>query len=267
VNRRLGRIGLRIATIGVLAFIYVPLLVVVAYAFNSSGTTSWPPAGFTTRWLESALQNTGLRDAFVTSVAIALGASVIALILGSLAAFAVARYRFFGREAISFVVVFPIALPGIVTGMALSTTFATTGLPLGFLSIVIGHATFCIVLVYNNVIARLRRTGRSLEEASADLGADAWETFRRVSFPAIRSAMLAGTLLAFALSFDEVIVTIFTAGGVTTLPIWIFQSFRLANQVPLVNVAGLAAILLSVIPVYLASRLTADPGAVAGART
>ncbi|MGZ8438177.1 MAG: ABC transporter permease [Candidatus Limnocylindrales bacterium] len=267
MNGRPGRIALRIATIGVLAFIYVPILVVVAYAFNSSGTTSWPPAGFTTRWVETALANTGLRDAFVTSIGIALGASAIALLLGSLAAFAVARYRFFGREAISFVVVFPIALPGIVTGIALSTTFATTGLPLGFLSIVIGHATFCIVLVYNNVIARVRRTGRSLEEASADLGADAWETFRRVTFPAIRSAMLAGTLLAFALSFDEVIVTIFTAGGVTTLPIWIFQSFRLANQVPLVNVAGLAAILLSVIPVYLASRLTADPGAVAGART
>jgi len=267
VNGRLGRIALRIATTGVLAFIYVPILVVVAYAFNSRGTTSWPPAGFTTHWVETALANTGLRDAFVTSIGIALGASTVALVLGSLAAFAVARYRFFGREAISFVVVFPIALPGIVTGMALSTTFATTGLPLGFLSIVIGHATFCVVLVYNNVIARLRRTGRSLEEASADLGADAWETFRRVTFPGIRSAMLAGTLLAFALSFDEVIVTIFTAGGVTTLPIWIFQSFRLANQVPLVNVAGLAAILLSVIPVYLASRLTADPGAVAGART
>ncbi len=267
MNGRLGRIALRLATIGVLAFIYVPILVVVAYAFNSSGTTSWPPAGFTTKWVETALANSGLRDAFITSLAIALGASVIALALGSLAALAVARYRFFGREAISFVVVFPIALPGIVTGMALSTTFATTGLPLGFLSIVIGHATFCIVLVYNNVIARLRRTGRSLEEASADLGADAWETFRRVSFPAIRSAMLAGTLLAFALSFDEVIVTIFTAGGVTTLPIWIFQSFRLANQVPLVNVAGLAAILLSVIPVYLASRLTTDSGAVPGART
>ena len=267
MNGRLGRIGLRIATAAVLAFVYVPILVVVAYAFNSSGSTSWPPAGFTTHWVESALANSGLRDAFVTSIAIALGASLIALVLGSLGALAVARYRFFGREAISFVVVFPIALPGIVTGMALSTTFATTGVPLGFLSIVIGHATFCIVLVYNNVIARLRRTGRSLEEASADLGADAWETFRRVSFPQIRSAMLAGTLLAFALSFDEVIVTIFTAGGVTTLPIWIFQSFRLANQVPLVNVAGLAAILLSVIPVYLASRLTADPAAVAGART
>ena len=264
---RLGRIALRAATIAVLAFIYVPLLVVVAYAFNSRGTTAWPPAGFTTRWVEAALTNSGLREAFVTSIGIALGASLIALILGSLAAFAVARYRFFGREAISFVVVFPIALPGIVTGMALSTTFATTGLPLGFLAIVVGHATFCIVLVYNNVLARLRRTGASLEEASADLGADTWQTLRRVTFPAVRSAMLAGSLLAFALSFDEVIVTIFTAGGVTTLPIWIFQSFRLANQVPLVNVAGLAAILLSVIPVYVASRLTQDAGGVTGART
>jgi len=267
VNGRPSRIALRAATVAVLTFIYVPLLVVVAYAFNSSGTTAWPPAGFTTRWIEAALANTGLRDAFATSIGIAFGASTIALALGSLASFAVAHYRFFGRETISFVVVLPIALPGIVTGMALSTTFATTGLPLGFLAIVIGHATFCVVLVYNNVLARIRRTGRSLEEASADLGADAWQTFRRVTLPAVRSAMLAGALLAFALSFDEVIVTIFTAGGVTTLPIWIFQSFRLANQVPLVNVAGLAAILLSLIPVYLASRLTADPAAVAGART
>ena len=267
MSSRLSRVALRAATLAVLAFIYVPLLVVVAYAFNSRGTTSWPPAGFTTHWVALALENTGLRAAFTTSIAIALGASAIALLLGSLAAFAVARYRFFGREAISFVVVFPIALPGIVTGMALSTTFATTGLPLGFLAIVVGHATFCIVLVYNNVLARLRRTGASLEEASADLGADTFQTFRRVTFPAVRSAMLAGALLAFALSFDEVIVTIFTAGGVTTLPIWIFQSFRLANQVPLVNVAGLAAILLSVIPVYAASRLTQDSGGVAGART
>jgi putative spermidine/putrescine transport system permease protein len=163
---------------------------------------------------------------------------------------------------VSFVVIFPIALPGIVTGMALSTTFATTGLPLGILAIVIGHATFCIVLVYNNVIARLRRTAASQEEASADLGADSWQTFRYIPFPTIRSAILAGALLAFALSFDEVIVTIFVAGGVKTLPIWIFQSFRLANQVALVNVAGLVAILLSVAPVYLATRLTRDTGAV-----
>jgi putative spermidine/putrescine transport system permease protein len=262
VNARIGTIGLRLATLAVLGFIYVPLMVVVVYAFNDRGTITWPPAQYSLRWVQLALENTGLQDAFITSIAIAIGAALVALVLGSLAAFAVARYSFFGRSAISFVVVFPIALPGIVTGMALSTTFATVGLPLGALAIIIGHATFCIVLVFNNVVARLRRTGRSQEEASADLGADSWQTFRYVTFPAVRSAMLAGALLAFALSFDEVIVTIFTAGGVQTLPIWIFRSFRLANQVALVNVAGLAAILLSVIPVYVASRLVGDAGAV-----
>jgi len=262
-----GRIGLRVVSALVLLFIYTPLVLVVIYAFSSSGTAAWPPVGFTLRWFGDALENTGLRQAFLTSLVAALGASMIALVLGSLAAFAVARYRFFGRETISFVVIFPIALPGIVTGMALSSTFATLDVTLGLATIIIGHATFCIVLVYNNVIARLRRTARSLEEASADLGGDTWQTFRYVTFPSLRSAMLAGALLAFALSFDEVIVTIFAAGGVKTLPIWIFQSFRLAQQVSLVNVAGLAAILLSVIPVYVASRLTQDTGGVAGART
>jgi putative spermidine/putrescine transport system permease protein len=261
-----ARILLRAATIAVLAFIYVPLVLVVLYAFNSAGTASWPPAGFTLHWFREALENTGLRDAFLTSVLVALCASAIAVVLGTLLSLGVARYRFFGREAISFVVIFPIALPGIVTGMALSTTFATTGFPLGFAAIVVGHATFCVVLVYNNVLARLRRVSRSYEEASSDLGADTFMTFRRISFPAMRTAMIAGALLAFALSFDEVIVTIFTAGGVKTLPIWIFQSFRLANQVPLVNVAGMVAILLSVIPVYLASRISSDGGVLAGAK-
>jgi len=253
---------LRVATGAVLFFMYVPLALVVIYAFSDNGTSAWPPTSLSTKWIELAIANTGLRDAFLTSIVVALGASVIALLLGSLAALAVARHQFFGREIVSFVVIFPIALPGIVTGMALSTTFATTGLPLGVLAIVIGHATFCIVLVYNNVIARLRRTAASQEEASADLGADSWQTFRYITLPSIRSAILAGALLAFALSFDEVIVTIFVAGGVKTLPIWIFQSFRLANQVALVNVAGLVAILLSVVPVYLATRLTRDTGAV-----
>lgn len=258
----LGRFGLRLATAAVLVFMYFPLALIVAYAFNASGTSAWPPSGFSLRWVELAVQNTGLQQAFLTSLAAALGATLIALLLGTLAALAVARNRFFGREVVSFVVIFPIALPGIVTGMALSTTFATAGLPLGLFAIIVGHATFCIVLVYNNAIARLRRVSASLEEASADLGADTWQTFRRITLPSIRSAMLAGSLLAFALSFDEVIVTIFLAGGVKTLPIWIFQSFRLANQVALVNVAGLVAILLSVIPVYVATRLTRDTGAV-----
>jgi putative spermidine/putrescine transport system permease protein len=257
---RVGRVGLRISTGLVLGFIYLPLALVVIYAFNSSGTSAWPPAGFTLGWVSEAIENTGLRAAFMTSIAVALGATAIALVLGSLAAMAVGRYRFFGRETISFIVIFPIALPGIVTGMALSTTFATLDMPLGLFTVVSGHATFCIVLVYNNAIARLRRTSRSFEEASTDLGADSFQTFRYVTFPAVRTALMAGALLAFALSFDEVIVTIFVAGGLKTLPLWIFQSFRLANQVPLVNVAGLVAILLSVIPVYIASRITSGEG-------
>jgi putative spermidine/putrescine transport system permease protein len=244
-----------------LVFVYFPIALIFIYAFNAGTTQSWPPVGFTVKWFGEAIRNTGLQQAFLTSVTVALGATTIALLLGTLAAMAIGRYRFFGRESISFVVIFPIALPGIVTGMALSSTFAQIGFPLGWFTIVVGHATFCIVLVYNNAIARLRRTSASFEEASADLGADTFTTFRRVTFPALRSAMLAGALLAFALSFDEIIVTIFTAGGVKTLPIWIFQSFRLANQVPLVNVAGVVAILLSVIPVYLASRVTGEGAA------
>jgi putative spermidine/putrescine transport system permease protein len=261
---RSARIALGIAAILILLFIYIPIALIFVYSFNSGTTPAWPPVGFTLDWWAIAVGNTGLQQAFLTSLTAALGATSIALVLGTLAAIGVSRYAFFGRETISFVVVLPIALPGIVTGMALSTTFAQIGFPLGFFSIVVGHATFCIVIIYNNAVARLRRVARSYEEASADLGADSWMTFRHVTFPALRSAMLAGALLAFALSFDEVIVTIFTAGGVKTLPIWIFQSFRLANQVPLVNVAGVVAILLSVVPVYVATRLSS---AVVGART
>ncbi len=257
---RAARTVLTIAAALILLFIYVPIVLIAVYSFNSGTTPAWPPVGLTLHWWSEAIRNTGLQQAFLTSIAAALGATAIAMILGTLASMAVARYRFFGQESISLVVILPIALPGIVTGMALSTTFAQVGIPLGFFAIIIGHATFCIVIVYNNAVARLRRTSQSLEEASADLGADSFQTFRYVTFPAMRSALLAGGLLAFALSFDEVIVTIFTAGGVKTLPIWIFQSFRLANQVPLVNVAGMVAILLSVVPVYLATRLSATTG-------
>jgi putative spermidine/putrescine transport system permease protein len=252
----LARVLLRGITLVILGFIYIPIALIFVYSFNAASNAAWPPAGFTLDWWAAAAGNTGLRQAFLTSLSVALGATAIALVLGTLAAFAVARYRFFGRETISFIVVFPIALPGIVTGMAFSRTFAETGFTLGWMAIVVSHATFCVVLVYNNAIARLRRTSQSLEEASADLGADTWTTFRYVTFPQLRSALLAGGLLAFALSFDEIIVTIFTAGGVKTLPIWIFQSFRLNNQVPIVNVAGAVAILLSVVPVYVATRLS-----------
>jgi putative spermidine/putrescine transport system permease protein len=253
---------LRLGTALTLAFIYLPLIIVGLYAFNSSRVQAWPIDGVTLRWFERAIDNPGARDALWLSLKAATGATLLALLLGTLASLAVVRYRFFGRETISFLVILPIALPGIVTGMALNATFNTAGLTLGLFSIVVGHATFCIVVVYNNVVARLRRTQQSLEEASADLGADAWQTFRHITFPQLRTALLAGALLAFALSFDEVIVTTFTAGPDMTLPIWILSNLSRPNQLPVVNVVAVFLILLSTIPVYLATRLARETGAV-----
>lgn len=253
------RIALRITTAITLAFIYIPIGVIVLYSFNGSRVASWPITEFTTEWYAKALQDPGIRAALLASLQAAVGATAIALLLGTLLAFAVQRFRFFGREAISFVVILPLALPGIVTGIALNTAFRAIGLDFGMLTIIIGHATFCVVVIYNNAIARLRRTVRTTEEASMDLGADTFSTFARVTFPAIRTALLAGALLAFALSFDEIIVTNFTAGaGTQTLPIWIFNNYQRPNQLPLVNVAAVLVLVLSIIPVYFASRLSSD---------
>jgi putative spermidine/putrescine transport system permease protein len=252
----------RLGTAITLAFIYIPLFVILLYAFNERRVQTWPIEGLTLEWFDRAFNNPGVRDALWMSVKAGIGATTLALLLGTLAALAVARYRFFGRETISFLVILPIALPGIVTGMALNATFNEVlepfGVELGLFTIIVGHATFCIVVVYNNVIARLRRVGGSLEEASADLGADTWQTFRLVTLPSLRSAMLAGALLAFALSFDEIIVTTFTAGADQTLPIWIYSNIQRPNQVPIVNVVAVMVILLSMIPVYFAQRLTRD---------
>ena len=259
---RATRIGLRLATGGLLAFIYIPILLIVLYSFNSSRIATWPIAGLTLEWYGKALQDEGIRSAMLTSIVAAIGATTIALVLGTLIALAVQRYRFFGRETVSLLVILPIALPGIVTGIALNTAFRAIGLELGMLTIIVGHATFCVVVIYNNAIARLRRTGGSFEEASADLGADTFHTFRRVTFPALRTSLVAGALLAFALSFDEIIVTNFTAGaGIQTLPIWIFSNYSRPNQLPLVNVAAVIVLVLSLIPVYLATRITHGEGA------
>jgi putative spermidine/putrescine transport system permease protein len=256
------RIGLRIAVAITLAFIYIPLIVIAVNAFSTSNTIEWPPPGFTTHWFSEAVNDSGVKDAFWTSIKVGLAATAIALLLGTLASFAVARHRFFGRETVSFLVVLPIALPGIVTGVALSNTFTQVwGIPLSLLTVIIAHATFCIVVVYNNVIARLRRTSASFEEASADLGAHTWQTFRFITAPNMVTAMVAGGLLAFALSFDEIIVTRFVIGpGEETLPLWIFDNIFRPHQAPIVNVVALIVVLLSIIPVYLAHRLTREEG-------
>jgi putative spermidine/putrescine transport system permease protein len=249
-----------IATIGVLVFLYVPILTIFLYAFNADRGQTWPITEWTTHWFGDAIANRDVRDAFLLSLEAALGATFIAMVLGTLAAFAVHRFRFFGRETISFVLLLPLALPGIVTGMALNATFNTIGLRFSILTIIVGHATFCVVVVYNNVVARLRRSSSSIQEASMDLGADSWQTFRYVTFPVVRTALLAGGLLAFALSFDEVIVTYFTAGTQRTLPLWIFNNLQLPNQRPIVNVVAVLVILLSAIPVWISQRLASEGG-------
>jgi len=256
------RLVLRIVTAATLLFIYLPIALIVIYAFNTNRVPTWPPAGFTLDWFGKAAQSSEIRDSLSLSIQAATGATLVALVLGTLAAFAVHRFRFFGRETVSFLVILPIALPGIVTGIALATAFKTIGVQFGLLTIVVAHATFCVVTVYNNSIARLRRTSHSLEEASMDLGADTWQTFRHVTFPSLRTALLAGGLLAFALSFDEIIVTLLVAGPQQTLPIWIFNNYLRPNQAPVVNVVALLAIALSVIPVYLASRISSEAAGV-----
>ncbi len=261
-------IALRLATMGILAFIYIPIGIIVLYSFNAAKVATWPITSFTVDWYIKAFNDAGIRSAVGNSVEAAIGATLLALLFGSLLALAVGRHSFFGRESIALIVILPLALPGIVTGLALNTAFRTIGFPFGLFTIIVGHATFCVVVMYNNAIARLRRTSRSYEEASGDLGADTFMTFRRITFPAIRTALVAGAMLAFALSFDEIIVTNFLSGpGVQTLPIWIFNNYSRPNQLPLVNVAAVLVLLASIIPVYIASRLTADPSAVPGART
>jgi putative spermidine/putrescine transport system permease protein len=262
------RATLRLSTVLILAFIYLPIGIIVLYSFNAAKVATWPITSFTLDWYVKAFNDAGIRSSFATSVEVAIGATIMAVVLGSLLALAVSRFRFFGRESIAFIVILPLALPGIVTGLALNTAFRAIGFDFGVTTIIVGHATFCVVVIYNNAIARLRRTSRSYEEASTDLGADTFSTFRRITLPAIRTALIAGALLAFALSFDEIIVTNFLSGpGVQTLPIWIFNNYQRPNQLPLVNVAAVLVLVLSIIPVYFASRLTADPATVAGART
>jgi putative spermidine/putrescine transport system permease protein len=239
------------------SFIYIPLGVILINSFSADKGLGWPPSGFTTEWWGKAAVNEGVREALWTSIWIAAVATIVALVLGTLLAFALGRYRFFGRESVSLLVILPIALPGIVTGIALNNVFTTFLGGLTIYTLIIGHTTFCIVVVYNNALARVRRMGGNVEEASADLGANGFRTFIHVTFPLMRSALLAGAILAFGLSFDEIIVTIFTAGpGVTTLPIWIYQNLFRPNNAPIVNVVAAFLVLVSILPVYIAQKFS-----------
>jgi len=250
------RIFLRVWTVLIMLFLFIPILLIFFYAFNTSNIESWPIPGLTLKWFSATWNDDTVRSALLVSVEAGLLATAIALVLGSCAAFAIHRTRFFGREVVSLLFILPLALPGIITGVALNTFFSFNNITLSLATVVVGHATFCIVVVYNNVLARLRRTQGSLIEAAMDLGANDFQVFRDVTLPLISTAIVAGAMLAFALSFDEVIVTTFTAGAQITLPIWIFGQIRHGLQLPEVNVVVSFVILVTIIPVTVAARLT-----------
>jgi putative spermidine/putrescine transport system permease protein len=260
VESRTTRAVLVAWVVGVLLFLFAPIATIVLFAFDRSNVQSWPIKSFTTRWFSVAWDDPAVKSALWLSVKAGVAATFLALVLGSVAAFGVHKFRFFGREAISLFLVLPIALPGIITGLALRSFFTFGGVNLSLVTIIIGHTTFCIVVIYNNVIARLRRTSGSLGEASMDLGAHGLQTFRYITLPTIATALVSGALLAFAISFDEVIVTTFTAGAQTTLPIWIFGAIRLGQQLPEVNVVVTAVLVLTIVPVALAVKLTGGGG-------
>ena len=256
-------IGLKLAAGAGLAFIHIPLAFIVLYAFTSEDRSyQFPPPGYTLRWFAVAWGRQDVFNALGLSIVVAALSTLVALILGTLAAAALSRARFFGRESISLLLVLPIALPGIITGISLRAAFDLAGIPFSFWTIVLGHATFCIVVVYNNAVARFRRLSPSLVEASMDLGADGFQTFRHIVLPNIGTALLAGGMLAFALSFDEVIVTTFTAGQQTTLPIWMLSELVRPRQRPVTNVVAVIVIALTFLPILAAYYLTRDQGSV-----
>ena len=252
-------LGLKIAAAAALAFLYLPLLIIFVYAFTTEDKSyRWPPPGLTLEWFEVTWNRPDVWEALGLSLRVAAISTAIALVLGTLCAAAVSRSRFFGRETVSLLVILPIALPGIITGISLRSAFNLADIPFSFWTIVLGHATFCVVVVYNNAIARFRRTSASLIEASMDLGANGFQTLRHVILPNIGTALLAGGMLAFALSFDEVIVTTFTAGQQATLPIWMLEELVRPRQRPVTNVVAMVVVLVTLLPILGAYYLTRE---------
>jgi putative spermidine/putrescine transport system permease protein len=266
MTRARAPFALKLAAGAGLLFLHVPLAFIILYAFTSEERSyEFPPPGYTAQWFAVTWGRQDVWDALGLSIRVAALSTAMALVLGTLSAAALARTRFFGREAISLLLVLPIALPGIITGISLRSAFNLMDIPFSFWTIVLGHATFCIVVVYNNAIARFRRLSPSLVEASMDLGADGFQTFRHVVLPSIGTALLAGGMLAFALSFDEVIVTTFTAGQQRTLPVWMLSELIRPRQRPVTNVVAVVVIAVTALPILAAYYLTREGEHVAGA--
>ena len=264
-DRSSAPLSLKIAAAAGLLFLHLPILLIFVYAFTTEEKSyQWPPPGFTLQWLGVTWNRPDVWQALGLSVQVAAISTVIAMVLGTLCAAAISGSKFFGRETISLLVILPIALPGIITGISLRSAFSLMEIPFSMWTIILGHATFCVVVVYNNAVARFRRVSGSLVEASMDLGANGFQTFRHCILPNIGTALVAGGMLAFALSFDEVIVTTFTAGQQQTLPIWMLEELVRPRQRPVTNVVAMVVVLVTLLPILAAYYLTRDGDQVAG---
>lgn len=258
-------LGLRLAAVAGLLFLHLPILLIFVYAFTTEERSfAFPPPGLTTKWFAVAWNRADIWPPLFLSLRVAAISTLLAMILGTLVAAAMARARFFGRDQLSLLIILPIALPGVITGMSLRSAFSIMDIPFSTLTIVLGHATFCIVIVYNNAVARFRRLSGGIVEASADLGANGFQTFRYVLLPNLGSALLAGGMLAFALSFDEVIVTTFTSGQQSTLPIWMLNELVRPRQRPVTNVVAIVVFCATFVPILLAYALTRGGSETAG---
>ncbi|SVB96660.1 uncharacterized protein METZ01_LOCUS249514 [marine metagenome] len=259
VGQKKASLSLKFGAVFGILYLNVPLFFIILYAFTTEDTSyQFPPPGYTLKWFKIVLGREDIWNAVQLSLKIACLSTLIAIVFGTLAAAALYKRSFFGRETITLLIILPIALPGIITGISLRSAYGFAGIPFSSLTIIIGHATFCMVVVYNNVVARLRRSSPSLIEASMDLGANNFQTFRYVILPNLSTAILAGGMLAFALSFDEVIVTTFTAGQQTTLPIWMLTELIRPRQRPVTNVVAVFIICITFVPILIAYYLTRD---------
>ncbi len=240
-----GTTGLGAAALCVLAFLYAPIATLMIFSFNSNPITRLPLEDFTLDWYAKALSNPDLMTALLNSVIVGLAAVAICLVIGIPTALALDHYDFPGKTVFRRLVILPITLPGLITGVSMLTFFRATGVDLSIWTVIIGHGTALTAIVVTNVFARLQRFDRRIEEASADLGAKPWETFRHITLPNIRSAIIGSSLISFTLSFDEIPVTFFLTGRDNTLPMYIWSVIR-RGITPEINAIGTIIVVVSI---------------------
>jgi spermidine/putrescine transport system permease protein len=254
-------LGLLAAAAATFAFIYAPIAVLVAFSFGERRIPTWPLQGFTVTWYRELLGSEEIRTALRNSVVVATAATTGALLLGTPIAYAAHRFRFPGKRLLRRLVLMPLVVPGVVTGIALLTLFDFFHVTLSLGTIMVGHVTFLIAVFFTSVFARLEALGTQIERAAMDLGATEWRAFARAVLPNLRLTLIGASLLAFALSFDEIAVTFFLTGTSNTVPVLIYSMMRLGIT-PAINALATSILVLSVLLVVIGTVILGREGGV-----